>query len=150
MAHTFTSLLCHVIFSTKEREPFLDEELRPRLFAYMGGVLREVGATGLVVNGPADHVHALVSIPATQAVSDMRRILKTNSSRWVHEQWPQKKEFAWQSGYGAFSVSKSNVEEVRRYIENQEEHHKHVSFQDEFRAFLHRHGISFDERYVWE
>jgi REP element-mobilizing transposase RayT len=150
MPQTFTSLLCHLIFSTKNREPFLDPELRPRLFGYMGGILREEGATPLIVNGPEDHVHALVATPPTRALSDVMRVLKTNSSRWVHEQWPEKKAFAWQAGYGAFSVSKSNAEEVRRYVENQEEHHKHVSFQDEFRAFLHRHGISFDERYIWE
>jgi putative transposase len=150
MAHTFTSLLCHVIFSTKDRQQFLDADSRPRIFSYMGGILRAEGATALIVNGPEDHVHALIAMPPTQALSDVMRVLKTNSSRWVHEQWPQKSEFAWQAGYGAFSVSKSNAEEVRRYIDNQEEHHKEVSFQDEFRAFLRRHGITFDERYIWE
>ena len=150
MAHTYTSLLAHVIFSTKDRRPVLGEELRPRLFPYMGGILREVGVTAVAINGPADHVHALLAVPAAVALADAVRVLKTNSSRWVHEQWPQRRAFGWQSGYGAFSVSRSNREEVERYIANQEEHHRHVTFQEEYLAFLKRHGIAYDERYVWE
>lgn len=150
MPQTFASLFVHVVFSTKGREPFLEAELRPRVFPYMGGIVRELGAVPLAINGPGDHVHALVTVPTTLAVADLMRVLKTNSSRWVHEQWPERRAFAWQNGYGAFSVSKSNVDEVVRYMETQEEHHRHVSFQDEFRAFLRRHGIAFDERYVWE
>lgn len=150
MPHTFTNLLVHVVFSTKDRQPFLDTELRPRLFPYMGGIVRELGGVPLALNGPNDHVHALVTVPATLALADLMRVLKTNSSRWVHEQWPQRCSFAWQTGYGAFSVSKSNAPEVERYITGQEEHHRHVSFQEEFLAFLRRHGIAFNERYVWD
>lgn len=150
MAHTFSSLLVHVVFSTQDRQPLIDAELRPRLFAYMGGIVRELGAVPMAINGMDDHVHALVTVPATRAMADLMRVLKTNSSRWVHEQWPQRRSFAWQTGYGAFSVSKSNVPEVERYIASQEEHHRHVSFQEEFLAFLRRHGIPFEERYVWE
>ena len=150
MAHTFTSLLTHFIFSTKDRRPYLDADLRPRLFPYMGGILTELGATPLLINGPDDHVRALASMPVTLSVADAMRVLKTNSSRWVHEQWPQRQAFAWQTGYGAFSVSRSNANEVERYIAGQEEHHRRVTFQEEFKAFLKRHGIAFDERYVWE
>ena len=150
MAHTFTSLLVHVIFSTKDRRPSLDADLGCRLFAYMGGVLRETKSTPVIINGPNDHVHALVTMPPTLSLSDLMRTLKTNSSRWVHESFPQHKAFAWQTGYGAFTVSRSNAEEVERYIANQEEHHRHVSFQDEYLAFLKRHGIAFDPRYVWD
>jgi putative transposase len=150
MPHTFTCLLAHVIFSTKDRRPLLDKDLRPRLFPYMGGILREIGVTPLAINGPEDHVHVLLALTATMPLADAVRVMKTNSSRWVHEQWPQRRDFAWQSGYGAFTVSRSNREEVERYIATQEEHHRHLAFQEEYRAFLQRHGISFDERYVWE
>ena len=101
-------------------------------------------------DGPADHGHLLLALPASVSVADAMRVVKTNSSRWVHEQWPQRRSFAWQTGYGAFSVSRSNVEEVDRYIANQEEHHRHVSFREEFLAFLKRHGVAYDPRYVWE
>ena len=150
MAHTFTSLLVHVIFSTKDRLPHLDAEVRSRLFPYMGGILREAGARPVLVNGVADHVHGLVGLPTTASVADMMRVLKTNSSKWVHEEWPTLRGFAWQTGYGAFSVSRSNVDEVERYIARQEEHHRTVTFQEEYVAFLRRHGIAYDERYVWE
>ena len=150
MPHTYTNLLTHVIFSTKDRRPDLHDDIRPRVFAYMGGIVRELRGTALAINGPADHVHTLLALPANVALSDAIRVVKTNSSRWVHEQWPQRRSFAWQSGYGAFSVSRSNVEEVERYIASQEEHHRTVSFQDEFLVFLKRHGVAYDPRYVWE
>jgi putative transposase len=150
MAHTFANLLTHVIFSTKDRIGFIDADLGPSLYPYMGGIIREINGTALAINGPQDHVHLLVSLPANVAISDAMRVLKTNSSRWVHEQWPQRRGFAWQTGYGVFSVSQSNADQVCAYIANQEEHHRHVSFQEEFLAFLKRHGIAFDERYIWE
>jgi putative transposase len=150
MAHTFTSLLAHLILSTKDRHPYLDADLGPRVFAYMGGILRELGSMPVLINGPGDHVHALVTLPTTTALADLMRVLKTNSSRWVHEQWPQRRAFAWQTGYGAFSVSRSSADEVERYIAGQHEHHRHVTFQEEFLAFLHRHGIAYDPKHVWE
>ena len=150
MAHTFTNLLYHVIFSTKDRLPQIDDELHPRLFGYLGGIVREAGGTALIANGAADHAHLLAALPATVAVSDFMRTLKTNSSRWVHETWPARRAFAWQTGYGAFSVSQSNVEPVRRYIAEQEERHRTMTFQEEFVQILRRHGIAFDERYIWE
>ncbi len=150
MAHTFTNLLTHVIFSTKDRVAYLSDELRPRVFAYMGGIVREEGGTALIINGPADHVHLLVALPATLALSDFMRVLKTNSSKWVHETFPELAAFGWQTGYGAFSVSASNAEEVRVYVEAKEEHHRTVTFQEEFVAFLKRHGVAYDPRYIWE
>ena len=150
MSHTYTNLLTHVIFSTKDRRPDLGPDLRPSVFAYVGGIVRELGGTALAVNGPEDHLHALIVLPANVSLADAMRVVKTNSSRWIHEKWPQRKAFAWQTGYGAFSVSRSNVDDVVRYIENQEEHHRTVSFQDEFLAFLKRHGVSYDPRYVWD
>jgi len=150
MAHTYTNLLTHIIFSTKNREPTINDEIRARLFPYMGGVLREIQARPILINGTSDHVHLLIAMPPTISVSDSMRILKTNSSRWVHETWPTATDFGWQAGYGAFSVSQSNAEAVRGYIADQENHHRRMTFKEEFLAFLRRHEIDFDERYIWE
>jgi putative transposase len=103
----------------------------------------------LIVNGPADHVHLLLSIPATTSVADILRVLKTNSSRWVHEQFPELRHFAWQAGYGAFTVSGSRLNDVRNYIATQEAHHRKVSFQEEFLTFLKKHGMDFDAEDLW-
>jgi putative transposase len=150
MAHTFAQLLTHVTFSTKDCKPHLDESLRRELFAYMGGIVRELGPTAIAINGTMDHLHMLVILPPNAALADIMRVLKTNSSRWVHQKWPDRKAFAWQTGYGAFSVSQSNREAVVRYIANQEEHHRTRTFQEEFLALLRKHGITFDERFIWE
>lgn len=149
MAHTFTNLLTHVVFSTKERRPAIDAELMPRLFAYLGGIVRELGGKALAIGGVADHVHLLVVLPATLPIEEALRVMKANSSRWVHEKWPQRTAFAWQRGYGAFSVSRSQVSAVCRYIVQQEEHHRKTSFRDEFLALLKRHGVEFDPEYLW-
>ena len=150
MGHTFTNLTTHFIFGTKDRRPLIDAEVRPRLFPYLAGVAREMGATPLAVNGVEDHAHLLLGIPPALSAAEVTRVVKANASRWVHEQWPRKTSFAWQAGYGAFSVSRSNVDEVVAYIARQEEHHRHMTFQDEYLAFLRRHGVAFDERYVWD
>ena len=150
MAHTFTNLLTHVIFSTKDRQPFMTDDARPRIFAYMGGIVRELGGAALRINGPNDHAHLLLALPATVAIAEAMRVVKTNSSKWIHETFPRLSVFAWQHGYGAFSVSQSNVGAVEAYIDTQEEHHRTMTFQEEFVAFLKRHGISYDPKYVWE
>lgn len=150
MPHTYANLLVHVIFGTKDRQPTIVQEIRPRLFAYMGGIVRELGGTPCIVNGTDDHVHMLLGLPPAKAIADVLRVVKANSSRWTHEEFPERQGFAWQSGYGAFSVSQSNADAVHTYIANQEEHHKRVSFQEEYLLFLQRHGIAYDERYVWE
>ena len=150
MAHTFTNLLSHVIFSTKDRKPTIDLELKPQLLAYMTGIVREIDGKVYSINAVPDHVHMLVNLPATLALSDAIRLVKTNSSRWVHKTWKSRKAFAWQTGYGAFSVSRSNVSAVARYITDQEMHHRKVSFQEEFLSYLKRHEIPYDPRYIWE
>lgn len=149
MPHTYTRLLVHAIFSTKERRPFITADIKPRLLAYIGGVLNELKAKALATNAVADHVHLLLSLPPTLAVADVLRVVKTNSSKWVHDTW-HGREFAWQTGYGAFTVSASNTDQVRHYIAVQEEHHRTVTFQEEFLALLSRHGIEYDERYLWD
>ncbi len=150
MAHSFTNLLTHIIFSTKDRVPSIDAELKPPLLAYMGGIIREMHGTALSINVIADHVHLLIRLPPTLSLSDGMRILKTNSSLWVHKKYSSHAKFGWQAGFGAFSVSQSNVQAVSQYIAHQEEHHRKVSFQEEFLTFLKKHGIEYDERYIWQ
>ena len=147
MAHTVGNLVVHFIFSTKQRQPKIAPEFRCDLFAYLGGIVRELRGTALIINGTADHVHMLVRIPPIQSVADFTRVVKTNSSRWVRAKWSAR--FAWQTGYGAFSVSESNVVAVRNYILKQDEHHKKRSFQQEFVAFLKKNKVPYDERYIW-
>jgi len=150
MAHTYASLLYHCIFSTKDRVPVIVPKLAPELFAYMGGIVRSLDGIPMLINGVVDHVHMMIALPPTLSVADTMRLVKTNSSKWVHEGSSEYASFAWQTGYGAFSVSRSNVPAVEAYIAKQEEHHRTMTFQEEFVAFLKRHGISYDERYIWE
>ena len=150
MAHTYTSLLIHVIFSTSGRAPLLTGEMRPEVHAYLGGILRELDAIPIAIGGTADHLHLLTRLPADLAISDCLRIVKANSSRWVKVRWPQRRHFAWQGGYGAFSVSESSRAAVIRYIRDQAQHHRRTSFQDEFLTLLKKHRVEFDERYLWQ
>jgi REP element-mobilizing transposase RayT len=112
--------------------------------------VREYQSKALIINGTADHVHLLLSLSPTIAVSDLLRLVKANSSKWIHEKWPKRASFGWQTGYGAFSISPSSVNDLTAYIANQEEHHRKVSFQEEFVAFLKKHNVEYDERYIWE
>ena len=148
MSHTLGNILLHLIFSTSQRRPLIKPEFRDDLFAYLGGVIREINGTALIINGTADHVHMLVRVRPSQSASEIARLVKTNSSKWVREKWSR--EFAWQTGYGVFSVSESSVPAVTKYIAAQEEHHKKHSFQEEFVAFLKKNGIAYDERYIWD
>lgn len=147
MPHTFTNLLAHLVFSTKDRALLIGDDVRPRLHAYMGGIIRELKCAPLIVNGMADHIHLLIGLSPVASVSEVLRVLKSNSSRWMHETY--RKPFAWQSGYGAFSVSRSNLEAVREYIARQEEHHRRMDFKEEFISLLRKHGVEFDERFIW-
>ena len=148
MSHTAGNLLLHMIFSTKDRRPLIRDEIRTDLFAYLGGIIRAMKGTALAINGTCDHVHLLVRIRPVQAVAETARVVKANSSKWVHDRW--KRRFAWQKGYGAFSVSESNVPSVSRYIATQEERHKKRAFQEEYVAFLKKNKVAYDERYIWE
>jgi putative transposase len=149
MAHTYTNILIHALFSTKDRQTWLDAEVSAELFSYLGGVVNELGGQSLRVNGPSDHVHLLFVQPPTLSIADIMEKAKANSSGWVKKRWRNRSYFAWQTGYAAFSVSKSQVESVRRYIENQKEHHRKVTFQEEVLAFLKKQGIKYDPRYVF-
>lgn len=150
MAHTYHALTLHMIFSTKDRTPSIQEKLRQKLHSYMAGIINhEFGITRLI-NGTNDHVHILADIKPRFAPADVMRELKANSSRWVHLNFPEVSDFAWQTGYGVFSVSHSAISDVRDYIANQEEHHRRVSFQEEFLKCLERHDIEYDPKYLWE
>ena len=149
MSHTYTNLLSHVVFSTKDRQPLIDAELKPRLLGYMNGIANENGGSVLSLNAMPDHLHLLWELPATISMSDSLRVLKTNSSRWVRETFGSRKPFAWQTGYGAFSVSRSNVSAVARYVESQEIHHRKRTFDEEFVELLVKHGIAYDPKFVF-
>jgi len=148
MSDSCTNLLYHLVFSTKDRRPLIADAYQARLYDYIGGTVRKLGGISLALNGTEDHVHLLAKLRPDTALSDVLRDLKANSSGWMHNLFPELKEFSWQRGYGAFTVSQSNVEEVANYIARQKEHHARVSFRDEFIQFLKANGIEYDERYV--
>jgi len=149
MPQSFACLHYHLIFGTKGRAPVLEDDLRPRLYEYIGGIARGFGGIIEAAGGMPDHVHLLASLDRQTSVADAARSIKANSSKWIHETFPAMADFAWQSGYGAFTVSHSHLERVRGYIARQAEHHRRITFQEEFRAFLDRHGIPYDERHPW-
>jgi REP-associated tyrosine transposase len=149
MPHSFVSNFMHYIFSTKERVPFIDQELESRLWPYMGGIARENGMKALAIGGTQDHVHTLLSLPATISVAKAIQLIKGGSSKWIHDQLPKYRKFEWQDGYGAFSVSASQIETVVRYIDEQKEHHRKRTFEEEFLEFLDKHGVEYDRRYVF-
>jgi REP element-mobilizing transposase RayT len=149
MGHTYAALFTHFVFSTKDRTPSIQPAFRDRLYSYAGGIAKAKQCSLLVAGGMPDHVHLLIQRHPGTAEADLMRLIKSNTSGWVHETFPSSRDFAWQRGYGVFSVSKSNLDAVRGYIERQEEHHKHQSFKDEFIALLERHGVEYDPKYVW-
>jgi REP element-mobilizing transposase RayT len=150
MAQSLAKVYLHLIFSTKDRMRVLPDEIRPSLHDYMGGVLREADCSSVEINTEPDHAHLLFLLSRTATISNVVRDLKMGSTNWLREQHTRLRDFYWQHGYGAFSVSASNVEAVSEYIRYQREHHQKQSFQDEFRAFLRKHDVEFDERYVWD
>ncbi len=150
VSQSLANLHIHVVFSTKQRAPLITDEVRPALQAYMATILQDIDCPAAIINSIADHVHILCELARTIAVSKVVETVKAASSRWIKMQGNTYAGFAWQSGYGAFSVSESQVETVRHYIANQAEHHRKFTFQDEYRHFLQRHRIAFDEHHVWD
>jgi putative transposase len=147
MAHTYTNLLTHALFSTKDRQPLVRPEIKSDLYAYMGGIITNLRGKPVLINGPKDHVHLLFVLPASLSLADFMEKLKANSSKWANEGWPRR-AFSWQTGYAAFSVSQSKLNEVKAYISQQEEHHRKSTYQDEVIALLKKHGVEFDSRFV--
>ncbi|MBL9155265.1 MAG: IS200/IS605 family transposase [Verrucomicrobiales bacterium] len=150
MPQSLSYLLTHIVFSTKDRAPVLDGTVRPPLHAYLATVARNVDCECFRVGGVADHVHLAVRLSRTITMAQLIEELKTSSSKWLKTQSPALAAFAWQRGYGAFSVGPSDLNALLLYIDNQVEHHKTRTFQDEYRAFLKKYGIEYDERYVWD
>lgn len=146
--HSFVSSLHHCVFATKGREVLLSVEVRERLWPYLGGIARENGMKALAVGGVGDHVHILLSLPATTSVAKALQLLKGNSSKWIYETFPQLQTFAWQEGYAAFSIGVSGIEETHAYIHTQEEHHRTRTYREEVIAFLQRHGLPFYEAMI--
>jgi REP element-mobilizing transposase RayT len=149
MGHSNVSALHHCVFSTKERQRLITPDLQDRLWPYLGGIARDNKMKALAVGGIEDHIHMLLSLPSTLDVAKALQLIKGGSSKWIHDTFSQHGDFAWQEGYGAFSIGISQVDETIRYILNQHEHHRVKTFQEEFIAFLERHGIEYDPRYVW-
>ena len=150
MPQSLSFLLVHLIFSTKDRTPVLTAPICKELYAYLATVVRRVDCECFRVGGVADHVHLAIRLSRTVTVAQLVQELKTGSSKWLKTQSPELAQFAWQKGYGAFSVGPSDLNALLAYIDTQEEHHRRRSFQEEYRAFLTRYGVEFDERYIWD
>ena len=150
MSASYVSQIVHMVWSTSGRREWIDNEWSDRLYGYLGGIARNKESTLLCAGGMPDHVHLLISMPVTLCIAELVNVLKSNSSGWIHKNLPRRRLFRWQTGYGAFSVSKSAEKAVRRYIGQQAIHHRKRSFQDEFRELLVKHEIPFDEDKIWD
>jgi putative transposase len=148
MPSTYVSLNFHFVFSTKDRCRCIHASWESRLHAYLGGIIRNLGGVAASIGGDADHVHILASLKATHSVSELIRDIKASSTGWVHKEIGGC-SFAWQSGYGAFTVGKSELDMIKKYIGQQKERHRRKTFQEEYREILQEHGIMFDEKYLW-
>jgi REP element-mobilizing transposase RayT len=151
MPQSLVQIYVHLVFSTKDRRPFLrDKAFRERVHAYLAGICNNQDSPSIRVGGVEDHVHILCRLSKTLDVAALVREIKRDSSKWIKDQNPRLGDFHWQNGYGAFSISPSHVETLEEYIRNQEEHHRRESFQDEFRRLCAKYGLQIDERYVWD
>ena len=149
-AMSYISSYFHCVFSTKERRPLIQPQLQERLWPYLGGIARQNAMLPIQVGGVADHVHMLLALPSTLSLAKALQLIKGGSSKWVHETFAEHLLFGWQVKYGAFSVSYSQLDKTIRYIQTQAEHHRKMTFQQEFLALLRKHRITYDERYLWE
>ena len=150
MANTYSSLFYHIVFSTKHRQRWIEQDIENRVWAFIGGIARKHKCTAIQVGGIEDHIHALILSPPKYSPSQIAQFIKGESSKWIHEEFPKISSFAWQDGYSAFSVSKSAVPKVVDYIKAQREHHKGKSFEDEYKDLLRWHEVDVvDERYIF-
>ena len=150
MPQSLSSILIHLVFSTKNREPFITPAIEAELHPYMAKIFRELKSPSLTIDGSTDHVHILFSLARVTRVADLVEEVKIGSSKWIKTKGREFRNFHWQKGYGAFSIGQSNVAALKRYIHNQKYHHQRVTFQDEYRKFLKTCGIDYDESYVWD
>ena len=147
MPQSLTSVLIHLVFSTNNRQPLITPTIEPELFPYIAAELRNMDCPSLAINGTTDHLHILFALSRTKTIANVVKEVKGSTSRWIK---PRSRLFQWQAGYGGFSIGRSQVEQVKRYIARQKEHHRKLSFQDEFRALLRKYEIPYDEKYVWD
>ena len=150
MPQSLSSILIHLIFSTKHREPFIAPAIETELHPYIATIFRELKSPSLTIDGTSDHVHILFSLGRTITIAALVEEVKTESSKWIKTKGPEFRNFHWQKGYRAFSVGQSNVAALKRYIRGQKQHHRRVTFQDEYRKFLMVYGLDYDERYLWD
>ena len=151
MPGTLTNLLYHVVFSTKQRKPLIAPAIKEELYRYIGGIIRANGGVLMEINGTNDHVHLLLKLKPNVCVSDVLRLIKANSSKWINEKkTASTRKFAWQDGYSAFTVSQSQLDRLTEYIRNQETHHRKSDFKAELLALLKRHNVEYDEQYLWD
>jgi REP element-mobilizing transposase RayT len=150
MPQSLANVIVHLVFSTKDRRTYFRPEIAAEIHAYLAGIARNVGAEGVRVGGPADHVHLALRLPRTITVAALVEKLKTSSSKWLKTRAPELADFSWQRGYGVFSVGPAEFEALIAYIDRQEEHHRQHPFCDEYRAILRQHGVAFDERFMWD
>ena len=148
MSHTYTNHLYHIVFSTRERLPSIEIENKAELHAYISGLAKEKGGKVLIINSMPDHVHILTALPPDVSVSDVMKFVKANSSRWMKQRFG--KPFAWQKGFGSFTVSRSGVDAVAKYIRDQEIHHQKMDYRDEFVSFLKKNEVEFEDEYLWK
>ena len=149
MPRSYTNLIYHFVFATKNRAPLITAEREERLYEYIGGIIRGLGGILLIVDGVEDHIHLLAKLRPDKSISDVLRDLKANSSGWMHDVFPDAADFSWQNGYGAFTVSESQVQRVSEYIARQKQHHNVEPFEGEFVGLLKKNKIDFDDRYLW-
>lgn len=150
MPSTYTNLIYHIVFSTKQRLPLISADLQDELYRYIGGIIRGEGGTLLEIGGTADHIHILAKLKPSKSISEMLNRIKANSSKWANEEKMEIRKFGWQEGYSAFTVSESKVHAVKEYIRNQEQHHRQQDYKQEIEALLERHGVNYDEQYLWD
>lgn len=150
MSQSLSSILVHLVFSTKNRQSFITPAIEMELHPYMAKIFRELKSPSLAIDGTSDHLHILFSVARTVTVAEIVEEIKTSTSKWIKTKGQEFSGFSWQRGYGAFSIGQSSVETLRKYIQNQKHHHRRVTFQDEYRKFLKAYGVEFDERYVWD
>jgi putative transposase len=150
MAQSLSKVILHIIFSTKNREPWLDANVRPRMHAYLATICRDLGAEFVHVGGVSDHVHIVTMLPRTLSQAQLIEHIKKTSSKWIKALDTRYRGFFWQRGYGAFSVSPIQLDSVLDYVNKQQEYHSTRTFQEEYRELLRKHGVDFDERYVWD
>ena len=150
MPQSLSSILIHLVFSTKNREPFITSNIELELHSYLAAILREYNSPAIAINGTTNHVHILFALARTITIAELVEEVKKRSSKWIKTKGHEYRNFQWQTGYGAFSIGQSNVAALKKYIAGQKEHHRHKSFEEEYRNFLEKYGVAFDEKYVWD